>query len=85
MIKFKPVFLVLFVVLYSASLSAQQKHEEEKKEDDEFAKKKPTTKLTEVIATDSLPASKLHKRAEQGIKEESNKYPRKLLEYLTIL
>lgn len=74
MIKFKPVFLVLFVVLFSASLSAQQKHEDEKKEVDEFAKKKPTTKLTEVIATDSLPASELHKRAVHWIKEESNKY-----------
>jgi len=44
------------------------------KVEDEFAKKKVETKLTEVIPTDSLPASELVKRAVAWIKVESPKY-----------
>lgn len=42
--------------------------------EDEFAKKKTETKLTEVITTDSLPASELMKRAVNWIKSESKNY-----------
>src|ERR1051325_5267288 len=43
-------------------------------QEDEFAKKKVETKLTEVIPTDSLPASELVKRAVAWMKAESDKY-----------
>jgi hypothetical protein len=45
-----------------------------KKEEDEFAKKVVETKLTEVITTDSVPASELLKRAVAWVKVESLKY-----------
>ena len=44
------------------------------KQEDEFANKKVETKLSEVIPTDSLPASELAKRAAAWIKAESLKY-----------
>lgn len=44
------------------------------KEKDEFAKKAPETKLTEVIVTDSLPASELMNRAKEWFKEEALTY-----------
>lgn len=45
-----------------------------KPEEDEFAKKKPETKITEVIPTDSVPASELLKRATNWMKAEKDKY-----------
>lgn len=44
------------------------------KQEDEFARKKPETKMSEVITTDSLPASALMARAVAWIKADSDKY-----------
>jgi predicted nucleic acid binding AN1-type Zn finger protein len=44
------------------------------KAEDDAPKKKNETKISEVIATDSLPASELLKRAVNWIKVESNRY-----------
>lgn len=69
----KNIFFSLAMVFFVGSISAQEK-EPAKKHKDEFAKKKPETKLSEVITTDSLPASELVKRGVNWIKVESNKY-----------
>ncbi len=44
------------------------------KEEEEFAEKKTDTRLTEVVTTDSLPASELLKRAVSWIKTEARGY-----------
>lgn len=69
------LFSMAFVML-SAMAVAQDKDANKKdgKEGDEFAPKKPETKLTEVVSTDSLPPGELLKRAVTWIKLESNKY-----------
>ena len=74
-LSFKPHTALLSILFVFCSLGfyAQDKAGE-KKEEDEFAKKKPETKLTEVITTDSLPASELLQRAVNWIKVESNMY-----------
>jgi hypothetical protein len=64
--------MLLFVLL--AGIAAAQTTEGTPKEADEFAKKKPETKLTEVIPTDSMAAAELLKRAVNWIKVESPKY-----------
>jgi hypothetical protein len=60
---------LLFMFFLSPAVSVAQKGGE-----DEFAQKKTETKLTEVITTDSLPATELLKRAVSWIKEENPKY-----------
>jgi hypothetical protein len=62
--------LSVFFLLSQAVSYAQT----EKAADDEFAQKKTETKLTEVVVTDSLPASELLKRAVNWIKMENPKY-----------
>ncbi len=69
----------MFMVMPSAMMSqtspeAPKTTGASKPEEDEFAKKKPETKLTEVIPTDSIPASDLMKRATNWMKKESDKY-----------
>lgn len=64
---FKLVILSLFMLISTSSLLAQT-------EDSESPKKKEETKLTEVITTDSLPASELMKRAVNWVKAESKTY-----------
>jgi hypothetical protein len=77
---FKLVILSVFLAICTGSLMAQSGNEASKssevpkKEEDEFAKKKPETKIQEVIPTDSIPASELMKRAVAWIKVESDKY-----------
>lgn len=68
--------LVAAVVLTTATASAQTTPTAtpEAKEVDEFAKKKKETKLTEVIATDSVPVSELVKRAIAWAKLEAPTY-----------
>lgn len=44
------------------------------KEADEFAKKAPETKLTEVIETDSVPATEIMARAKEWYKQEAPTY-----------
>ena len=73
LLKLHTRLLFLALLLSSVSYYGQDKAGE-KKEEDEFAKKKPETKLTEVITTDSLPASELVKRGINWIKVESNLY-----------
>lgn len=74
----KPYLLVLGLVSITGLGMAQTpeagKASEPAKQEDEFAKKKPETKLTEVIPTDSLAASDLSKRAIAWMKVESDKY-----------
>jgi hypothetical protein len=67
---------VLFTLLLSLAFVAAnaQDTEKPKKEEDEFAVKNNETKYTEVVATDSLPASELLKRAVNWIKVENRQY-----------
>lgn len=68
-------FLPLIILLSASGLLAQTGSTPgAAKQEDEFAEKKPETKITEVITTDSLPASDLLKRAVSWIKVESPKY-----------
>lgn len=71
--KFRLKLIATALVLMS-TVSFSQTSTETAKEEDEFAKKKPETKLMEVIPTDSLPASELVKRAVFWMKQESLKY-----------
>lgn len=76
--KFNSNVLILAFIFVSAMSFGQTtepaKPAEPAAQEDEFAKKKIETKLTEVIPTDSLPASELVKRAVAWIKVESIKY-----------
>jgi hypothetical protein len=73
--RLKASSLLVSVLFISNMLMAQTvTPESPKKEEDEFAKKKVETKLTEVIPTDSVPASELVLRAINWIKEESDLY-----------
>jgi hypothetical protein len=65
--------LLLFFAL-SCVPSIRAQSTPQPKEEDEFAKKRAETKLTEVIATDSMAANELMKRAVAWIKSESLKY-----------
>lgn len=65
---FKLAILSLFIILSTSSVMAQGKQEEDS------PKKKVETKITEVITTDSLPASELMKRAVNWVKLESKTY-----------
>jgi hypothetical protein len=62
------LFLNTFYVAQTASATGSAVS------DDEFELKKAETKYTEVIKTDSLPASELLKRAVSWIKQENGKY-----------
>src|SRR5687768_5876510 len=64
--------LLLFVLSFSSFVFSQSTAPA--KEEDEFAKKKPETKIIEVVPTDSMPASELMKRAVGWIKAESIRY-----------
>lgn len=73
--KLKLAFLTLFVSFMTGSVWSQNSSEPPKQaEEDEFAKKKVETKLTEVIPTDSVPASELVLRAMNWFKLETDKY-----------
>jgi hypothetical protein len=73
--RLKASFLLVSVLFISNTMLAQTvTPEAPKKEEDEFAKKKVETKLTEVIPTDSVPASELVLRAINWIKVESDLY-----------
>jgi|GEM_PF-1280696 len=65
---------LIFASAISFAQAPETKKPTETKVEDEFAKKQAETKLTEVIVTDSLPASDLAKRAEFWMKAESVKY-----------
>ncbi len=64
------------VVLVKGSLSAQST-ETKAQEDEDAPKKKVETKMTEVVVTDSLPASELLTRAIAWVKEENVKFQKK--------
>lgn len=72
-LNFKSIFFIVAALFVAGNGLAQEK-DATKKEVDEFAKKPNETKLTEVITTDSIPASELLKRAVNWIKVESLKY-----------
>lgn len=63
------VLCLLMLNLYGAAQTGAAPKEEE-----EFAAKKSETKLTEIVSTDSLPASELLKRAVNWIKKENPDY-----------
>lgn len=63
----KLVILSLFMLVSASSVLAQA-------DDPDSPKKKIETKLTEVVTTDSLPASELMKRAVNWVKAESKTY-----------
>lgn len=66
---------LLFAIMFSAGhLLAQTSPAASAAKEDEFARKKPETKMIEVIQTDSLPAEALMKRAVHWIKEEPFTY-----------
>ena len=64
------------VVLFSGALVAQST-ETKPQEDEDAPKKKVETKMTEVVITDSLPASELLTRAIAWVKEENTKFVKK--------
>jgi hypothetical protein len=68
-----------FALFLTGTLSAQEPAKQEQteagaKQEDEFTRKGPETKITEVVTTDSLPASELLKRAVNFIKVEHQHY-----------
>jgi hypothetical protein len=69
-------FLIAAALISSAQMAVAQTNTAtpEAKEVDEFAKKKAETKLTEVIPTDSVPASELLMRATAWAKLEALSY-----------
>lgn len=66
--KYIQALILCFLVVFSFSGFAQEKT------DDDAPKKKNETKISEVVPTDSLPASELLKRAVNWVKLESNRY-----------
>ena len=68
----RPAFLL--ALMFAGGMSFGQTTAATTKQEDEFARKRPETKLVEVITTDSLPPDALMKRAVAWIKEESPKY-----------
>ncbi|MBL7930601.1 MAG: hypothetical protein JNL60_01795 [Bacteroidia bacterium] len=78
---FKTIILLVLTVCCMPSAMLSQTSPEAPKttgsgkaEEDEFAKKKPETKITEVIPTDSIAPGELQKRATNWMKEEHDKY-----------
>jgi hypothetical protein len=74
MIKIKLLFVSCLIFLCQSFTAQSNTATPEAKEEDEFAKKKVATKLTEVIPTDSVPASELLKRADHWAKQEAPTY-----------
>ncbi|MDP3555780.1 MAG: DUF4468 domain-containing protein, partial [Bacteroidota bacterium] len=66
--KYLQKFILCFLVLFSVTSLAQNVTE------DDAPKKKNETKISEVVNTDSLPASELLKRAVNWVKLESSRY-----------
>jgi len=66
--KYIKALLICFIVVFNFSGFSQEKTEED------APKKKNETKFSEVVNTDSLPASELLKRAVNWVKLESNRY-----------
>ena len=66
--------IFLFVFFAFCNLSVAQTAGQQPQEEEDAPKKKPETKLSEVIMTDSLPDGELMKRAVKFVKDESSYY-----------
>jgi predicted nucleic acid binding AN1-type Zn finger protein len=66
--KYIQALIISFLIVFSFSGFSQEKTEED------APKKKNETKISEVVTTDSLPASELLQRAVNWVKIESNRY-----------
>ncbi|HQQ94790.1 MAG TPA: hypothetical protein PLQ93_09560 [Bacteroidia bacterium] len=69
--------MLFFLLIGGASFSQSKEGQAPAKEDEDSPKKKAETKLSEVITTDSIPASELLNRAINWVKTENHKYVKK--------